>query len=78
MLTMSVVALMIAIGLGLRGADSTTSMTVEATLGATVQRAFTSRDYILLTGGFFVCGLHLFLSPPICLYICPTMPLIRQ
>ena len=34
-------------------------MTVEATLGATVQRAFTSRDYILLTGGFFVCGLHL-------------------
>ena len=60
MLTMSVVAAsMIAIGLGLRGADSSTSMTVEATLGATVQRAFTSRDYILLTGGFFVCGLHL-------------------
>ena len=60
MLTMSLVAAsMIAIGLGLRGADSTTSMTVEATLGATVQRAFTSRDYILLTGGFFVCGLHL-------------------
>lgn len=60
MLTMSMVAAsMIAIGLGLRSADSNTAIVAEATLGATVRTAFGSRDYILLTAGFFVCGLHL-------------------
>ena len=60
MLTMSAVAgSMIAIGLGLRGADSSTAVVAEASLGATVRTAFGSRDYILLTAGFFVCGLHL-------------------
>ena len=60
MLTLTMVAgSMIAIGLGLRGADSSTSMVAEASLGKTVMTALTSRDYILLTGGFFVCGLHL-------------------
>lgn len=55
-----VAAAMIAIGYGLRGADdSTTAMVAEASLGRTIKRAFTSRDYILLTAGFFVCGLHL-------------------
>ena len=60
MLTMSAVAgSMIAIGLGLRGADSSTAVVAEASLGATVRTAFGSRDYILLTAGFFICGLHL-------------------
>lgn len=60
MLTMSAVAgSMIAIGLGLRRADSSTAAVAEASLGATVRTAFGSRDYILLTAGFFVCGLHL-------------------
>jgi MFS family permease len=31
----------------------------EASLGKTLCHAFQSRDYILLTAGFFVCGLHL-------------------
>jgi MFS family permease len=60
MLTMSMVAgSMIAIGIGLRGAESNTAMVAEASLGKTVRTAFGSRDYILLTAGFFVCGLHL-------------------
>jgi len=52
-------ALMIAIGFGLRSADSTTQDVAEASLGKTLSHAFQSRDYILLTAGFFVCGLHL-------------------
>ena len=60
MLSMSVVAAsMIAIGFGLRGAEATTAQVAEASLGKTIRHAFTSRDYILLTAGFFVCGLHL-------------------
>jgi MFS family permease len=60
MLALSVVAAsMVAIGLGLRDAKATTAQVVEFTLGATVKQAFRSRDYILLTAGFFVCGLHL-------------------
>lgn len=60
MVTLSMVAgAMIAIGLGLRGADSTSAMVAEASLGDTIKTALTSRDYILLTAGFFVCGLHL-------------------
>jgi MFS family permease len=52
-------ALMIAIGFGLRSADSTAQDVAEASLGKTLCHAFQSRDYILLTAGFFVCGLHL-------------------
>jgi len=61
MLTMSMIAaMMIAIGYGLRGADdSNSAMVAEATIGRTIRHAFGSRDYILLTAGFFVCGLHL-------------------
>jgi len=61
MLSMSMIAaMMIAIGFSLRGAsDSKTAMVAEASLGRTIRHAFTSRDYILLTAGFFVCGLHL-------------------
>ena len=60
MMVMSMVAAsMIAIGLGLRGAESSTAAVAEASLGKTIGHAFKSRDYILLTFGFFVCGLHL-------------------
>ena len=60
MLALSVVgASMIAIGYGLREANSTTTQVAESSLGATLKHAFSSRDYILLTAGFFVCGLHL-------------------
>ncbi len=60
MLALSVVgASMIAIGFGLREAKSTTTQVAEFSLGSTLKQAFTSRDYILLTAGFFVCGLHL-------------------
>ena len=61
MLTSSfIAAAMIAIGYGLRPADdSTSAMVAEASLGRTVRKALVSRDYILLTAGFFVCGLHL-------------------
>ena len=61
MLTSSfIAATMIAIGFGLKPADdSTSAMVAEASLGRTVKKALVSRDYILLTAGFFVCGLHL-------------------
>lgn len=60
MMAMSVVAAtMIAVGMGLRGSDATTAQVAEASLGKTLRHAFGSRDYILLTAGFFVCGLHL-------------------
>jgi len=61
MLSMSMIAaMMIAVGYGLRGAeDSNSAMVAEATIGRTIRHAFSSRDYILLTAGFFVCGLHL-------------------
>ena len=60
MLGLSVVgASMIAIGFGLREAKSTTAQVAESSLGATLKHAFRSRDYILLSAGFFVCGLHL-------------------
>ena len=54
-----VAASMIAISYGLKSADdSTSAMVAEASLGRTVQKALVSRDYILLTTGFFVCGLQ--------------------
>ena len=60
MLALSVVgASMIAIGFGLKDSKSTTAQVAESSLGATLKHAFKSRDYILLTAGFFVCGLHL-------------------
>lgn len=50
----------IAVSYGLKAADnSTSSIEAESTLGKTVLHAFSSRDYILLVAGFFVCGLHL-------------------
>ena len=59
MISSFIAATMIAIGYGLKSADdSTASMVAEATLGRTVMKAFGSRDYILLTSGFFVCGLQ--------------------
>ena len=55
-----IAATMIAIGFGLKPADdSTSAMVAEASFGHTVKKALVSRDYILLTAGFFVCGLHL-------------------
>ena len=55
-----IAAAMIAIGFGLKPSDdSTSAMVAEASLGRTVRKALVSRDYILLTAGFFVCGLHL-------------------
>lgn len=60
MLGLSVVAAsMIAIGFGLRDAKATTAQVAESSLSLTLKYAFRSRDYILLTAGFFVCGLHL-------------------
>ena len=61
MLTSSFVAAsMIAIAFGLKSADSRTQPAKkEISLGNTIRHAAKSRDYILLTVGFFVCGLHL-------------------
>ena len=60
MIFMSMIAAsMIAVGFGLRGSDATTAQVVEASLSKTLGHAFRSVDYLLLTAGFFVCGLHL-------------------
>ena len=60
MIFMSMIAAsMIAVGFGLRGSDATTAQVVEASLSKTIGHAFKSVDYLLLTAGFFVCGLHL-------------------
>lgn len=55
-------ASMIAVTLGLRSPAGRASPPVEGTVlttGAALRRATSSRDYILLTVGFFVCGLQL-------------------
>ena len=55
-------ASMIAVTLGLRSPAGRASPPVEGTVlttGAALRQATSSRDYILLTVGFFVCGLQL-------------------
>ena len=55
-------ASMIAVTLGLRSPAERASPPVEGTVlttGAALRQATSSRDYILLTVGFFVCGLQL-------------------
>ena len=55
-------ASMIAVTLGLRSPAGRAAPSVEGTVlttGAALRQATSSRDYILLTVGFFVCGLQL-------------------
>ena len=55
-------ASMIAVTLGLRSPAGRASPPIEGTVlttGAALRQATSSRDYILLTVGFFVCGLQL-------------------
>ena len=53
-------AAMMAMALGMRTAPQARTATVaELTTGETLRVAVRSRDYILLTAGFFVCGLQL-------------------
>ena len=53
-------AAMMAMALGMRTAPQARTVTVaELTTGETLRVAVRSRDYILLTAGFFVCGLQL-------------------
>ena len=56
-----IMASMVAVAMGLR-APAGSARPIEGpilTIGATLQQAVGSRDYILLTVGFFVCGLQL-------------------
>ena len=56
-----IMASMVAVAMGLR-TPAGSSRPIEGpilTIGATLQQAVSSRDYILLTVGFFVCGLQL-------------------
>ena len=56
-----IMASMVAVAMGLR-APAGSARPIEGpilTIGATLQQAVNSRDYILLTVGFFVCGLQL-------------------
>jgi len=56
-----IMASMVAVAMGLRTPDGS-ARPIEGpilTIGATLQQAVSSRDYILLTVGFFVCGLQL-------------------
>ena len=56
-----IMASMVAVAMGLR-APAGSARPIEGpilTIGATLQQAVSSRDYILLTVGFFVCGLQL-------------------
>ena len=56
-----IMASMVAVAMGLR-APAGSARPIEGpilTVGATLQQAVSSRDYILLTVGFFVCGLQL-------------------
>ena len=56
-----IMASMVAVAMGLRTpADSARPIEgPDLTIGAALQQAVSSRDYILLTVGFFVCGLQL-------------------
>ena len=56
-----IMASMVAVAMGLRP-PAGSARPIEGpilTIGATLQQAVSSRDYILLTVGFFVCGLQL-------------------
>jgi len=56
-----IMASMVAVAMGLR-TPTGSARPIEGpilTIGATLQQAVSSRDYILLTVGFFVCGLQL-------------------
>ena len=56
-----IMASMVAVAMGLR-TPAGSARPIEGpilTMGATLQQAVSSRDYILLTVGFFVCGLQL-------------------
>ena len=56
-----IMASMVAVAMGLR-TPASSARPIEGpilTIGATLQQAVSSRDYILLTVGFFVCGLQL-------------------
>ena len=56
-----IMASMVAVAMGLR-TPAGSARPIEGpilTIGATLQQAISSRDYILLTVGFFVCGLQL-------------------
>ena len=56
-----IMASMVAVAMGLR-TPAGSARPIEGpilTIGATLQQAISSRDYILLTIGFFVCGLQL-------------------
>ena len=56
-----IMASMVAVAMGLR-TPAGSARPIEGpilTIGATLQQAVSSRDYILLTIGFFVCGLQL-------------------
>ena len=56
-----IMASMVAVAMGLR-TPAGSAHPIEGpilTIGATLQQAVSSRDYILLTVGFFVCGLQL-------------------
>ena len=56
-----IMASMVAVAMGLR-TPAGSARPIEGpilTIGATLQQAASSRDYILLTVGFFVCGLQL-------------------
>lgn len=56
-----IMASMVAVAMGLR-TTAGSARPIEGpilTIGATLQQAVSSRDYILLTVGFFVCGLQL-------------------
>ena len=56
-----IMASMVAVAMGLR-TPAGTARPIEGpdlTIGAALQQAVSSRDYILLTVGFFVCGLQL-------------------
>ena len=56
-----IMASMVAVAMGLR-TPAGSALPIEGpilTIGATLRQAVSSRDYILLTVGFFVCGLQL-------------------
>ena len=56
-----IMASMVAVAMGLRSPANRVSPVEgpDLTIGAALQQAVSSRDYILLTVGFFVCGLQL-------------------
>ena len=74
-----IMASMVAVAMGLRTpAGSARPIDwPDLTIGRALQQAVSSRDYILLTVGFFVCGLQLVLSQRTCQPI-SVMPGYRQ